>query len=436
MSWLAQKLIANGPLKTRDLERLTNLSQPQLSRYIKKLGTKIITIGKGRNTQYAHTREIPQVGFHIPIFRITQEGKLEESGSLFPIFPKGFYWKSINQARSKTYHDLPYFLNDLRPSGFLGRLIPKTYPEWGFPQDIRLWSADSTLRYLTHFGIDLIGDQIMGEAAAQKFLSEVLNGVSLKPGANEIDEYEIAAHQVQKYGMPGSSAGGEHSKFLIRRITDGVPVIVKFVLDGASDITKRRIDLLRAEHIASGLFSESASTTSTRILEGSAHVFLEITRFDRVGFFGRRGVISLFSLDAEFAGSGENWSAVAERLHQLGILNDSIVEEIQLREYFGHFIGNSDMHGGNLSFFFEKEEVIDIAPVYDMLPMRYAPVQERISCEPIAIFPPKPAKIHLWEKARNLAIKYWGLIKKTREFTPGFLELAERNERILAERGL
>lgn len=46
-----------------------------------------------------------------------------------------------------VYDDLPWFLFDLRPSGFLGRFVPMRHPELGLPVDIRAWSAEHLLGY-------------------------------------------------------------------------------------------------------------------------------------------------------------------------------------------------------------------------------------------------------------------------------------------------
>ncbi len=41
---------------------------------------------------------------------------------------------------------------------------------------------------------------------------------------------------------------------------------------------------------------------------------------------------------------------------------------------FGQLIGNTDMHFGNLSFFVSSGGPLALTPVYDMLPMLYAPI--------------------------------------------------------------
>ena len=55
--------------------------------------------------------------------------------------------------------------------------------------------------------------------------------------------------------------------------------------------------------------------------------------------------------------------------------------QINLLEWFGRCIANIDMHFGNLSFFWSKVEdtvSLNLAPIYDMLPMLYAPEKSEI----------------------------------------------------------
>ncbi len=55
---------------------------------------------------------------------------------------------------------IPYFLQDQRPGGFLGRAVPLRYPELGLPQRVMDWNNDHYLQYLTRRGTDSVGDLI------------------------------------------------------------------------------------------------------------------------------------------------------------------------------------------------------------------------------------------------------------------------------------
>ena len=103
-------------------------------------------------------------------------------------------------------------------------------------------------------------------------------------------------------------------------------------------------------------------------------MLLEVERFDRIGEEGRVAMVSLEALDAEFSGSGHaNWVVAAERLLQQGVINHSVYQRIALYWAFGRLIANSDMHQGNLSFLRITQRPVMLAPLYDMLPMAFAP---------------------------------------------------------------
>ncbi len=97
-------------------------------------------------------------------------------------------------------------------------------------------------------------------------------------------------------------------------------------------------------------------------------------RFDRVGPTGRRALISLAAMDAEFIGAGTGgWPGIAQRLAKAGQIVTEAADAANLLWSFGTLIGNTDMHSGNLSFISEHGRPYAIAPAYDMTPMCFAP---------------------------------------------------------------
>ena len=70
----------------------------------------------------------------------------------------------ISNGRGVT-DGLPYFLQDQRPAGFLGRGVPQRFPELALPQRVTDWSDDHYLRYLTQRGSDSVSDLVLGDAA-------------------------------------------------------------------------------------------------------------------------------------------------------------------------------------------------------------------------------------------------------------------------------
>jgi serine/threonine protein kinase HipA of HipAB toxin-antitoxin module len=156
-------------------------------------------------------------------------------------------------------------------------------------------------------------------------------------------------------------------------------VLVKFSEPDAGPVGERWRDLLLAEHLALETLREAGvPAATTRLIDtteqGGGQRFLEVARFDRTGALGRRAVFSLSALDAEFVGAGgSHWPAIARRLVTEKVILPRAAESAALLWAFGTLIGNTDMHGGNLSFLSEQGPPCEIAPAYDMSPMAFAP---------------------------------------------------------------
>jgi serine/threonine protein kinase HipA of HipAB toxin-antitoxin module len=77
---------------------------------------------------------------------------------------------------------------------------------------------------------------------------------------------------------------------------------------------------------------------------------------------------------------------------------------------FGQFIGNTDMHFGNLSFFVDNvaRPRFEVAPIYDMLPMMWRPSihSDRSGCYPCAS-PGLAGFAAQADAARDWAVDYW-----------------------------
>lgn len=92
----------------------------------------------------------------------------------------------------------------------------------------------------------------------------------------------------------------------------------------------------------------------------------------RIGLHGRAPVCTLASLNPALLGrAGEPWPTKATGLHDHGWLSLEQTERIRRLLWFGRLIANNDMHDGNLAF----RPGLSLAPVYDMLPMQYAPTR-------------------------------------------------------------
>jgi hypothetical protein len=187
-----------------------------------------------------------------------------------------------------------------------------------------------------------------------------------------------------------------------------VAVIVKFSPPQSLVTGRRWGDLLRAEYLAHRVLTEHGiAACRSELLEYDERVFLQCERFDRVGREGRCSTVSLFALDTSRYGQLDSWTASAERLAADRLLSAADADQIRLLDAFGALIANTDRHFGNITLFDDYDGPFTLAPVYDMLPMLFAPQNEQIV--PRVFEPPAPrsAWLPVWSRARTLAESYW-----------------------------
>ncbi len=402
------------------------ISQPTASRLLNKLKADILVMGKARETRYAALRKIDNQA-EFPIYEILHDGCSRHLGTLYPIYPQGFYFLSMSsEATSSLYPDLPYFLNDARPGGYLGRLIPFQNEDLQLPKDIKLWNADHCLKYLSLRGWNTIGNFIVGEKAFQVYLENCRHPQQSVNKKNRKTEYSLYANDVLAKGDAGSSAGGEQPKFTTIVLPDTQHVIVKFSPSTLTDTGKRAADLLICEYIAlRALKKHGHNAADAEIIVHDNRIFLEVKRFDRIGKLSRLGVISLGSLDAEFSALANSWSSIATELAKNKIIPESLLEEIRFRELFGACIANNDMHSYNLSFITRGQQVIELAPTYDMTCMLFAPRNDRII--PVEFKPPLPQVTDkkILTSALIAAIEFWNEVIKDVRISPSFKIIAK-----------
>lgn len=145
-----------------------------------------------------------------------------------------------------------------------------------------------------------------------------------------------------------------------------------------------------------------------------------IRRFDFVGS-KRRGVVSLKALDLEFVGSrDQRWPVIAHQLTEQGVIVTSALPTIQLLFCFGRLIANSDMHSGNLAFFFDSQMTFALAPAYDQLPMAYNSDKQHIS--PISVDIDLPSSV--WKQALPLALCFWQTLAEQPLLSESFRNIA------------
>jgi hypothetical protein len=444
------RVLSGAELLARLQQYRPTLSRATMMRLIQQLGEQVVTRGAARRTGYAARRAIRGSGAAIPLYRIGRDGRGEQIATLDPIYPLGcalrymapLEWPLAPEMRDGWFPGLPYPLDDLRPQGFLGRNFAHLYADLlqvgGEPQK---WQEDDVLHVLSLLGSDSSGNYILGEPAYRRHLETVQRGYPAIADAQLEQAYAAQAAAAMAAGVAGSSAGGEFPKFTACRLLGGARthVIVKFSGNDGTPGVQRWSDLLVCEHLALETLAAHLplAAARSRVHQLAGRTFLEVERFDRHGEFGRSPVCSWAALDAALFGmAGNGWNKAAARLLADGYVDAAAATAIAQLWHFGRLIANSDMHEGNLSFVpgpaggnsKGKGVPLALAPAYDMLPMRYAPVRG-VELPPREYEPalPLPAERDDWLPAAAAAIAFWHAAGADKRISAPFRAICRAN---------
>ncbi len=384
-----------------------------------------------RARRYALRRVERGVDAPIPVHALDAEGA-HAVAALEPIEPRGFA-VVFADGRVETTDDLPHFLRDACPGGFLGRAYARgAAARLGLPGDLARWTLDDHVRALVDDGADVPGCFVLGARAREL----ALTAPAPIPRADRAEAYPRLAARALALGPEGSSAGGEQPTFLARRGEPDVGVLVKFSPPVGERVGRRVADLLVAEHLALELLAAHGyAAARSAIVTGGERVFLEVERFDRVGAHGRVGCVSLHALDADFGAAPTGWSgSLAAVAARWPALRDVVPRAAEL-ELFGHCIANTDMHLGNLPLALEGLTPAALAPVYDMLPMAYAPrANDLVPIEPLA--PRFEARwAACFARVVALARTYWDAVATHPQISPELQAIARAHDAPLAAVG-
>lgn len=420
-------MLASRQAAAPELQQRLGISQATFSRLVRRLGDRLLITGKARARRYAARREIADLGDRVPVYAIDANGRARRVLILHPALPETFYVEAlVDDFASSLHADLPYFLNDLRPSGFLGRHVAAQHPELGLPDDARHWSGTQTLRYLGLHGWNLPGNLIVGDQAFQLYLSHATRPPDLVEPRRRSRRYvELAEGALSS--VPGSSAGGEQPKFLVTR-PGPVSLLVKFSPPMTHAVGRRQADLLIAEHVAHRTLSRHGRRAArSSLLVAGDRTFLEVERFDRTPSGGRLGVLSLLALDAEFVGKLRSWTDSVSALVGRKLVPPALLDEVRWLELFGKLIGNTDRHAGNLAFLVAGERVLELAPVYDMLPARYTGQAGNLYSKALELEAPAPGDAAVWDLASAAAVEFWREVAGERSVSADFRRIATEN---------
>lgn len=441
LAWLERA----GPSPARALERALGRSRAALLRDLALAGEQVLVAGRARATRYAARRAIELVTTPIPVYEVDRSGEIRQALTLHPVEPLGFYVEGhVDEVTSgfvetdprdpgpDPFTDLPWFLLDIKPAGFLGRAWVRAHDREGYPLRLEQWSSDHVLRYASLYGTDLPGAFVLGEFAASAWRRPRERPVVLDRD-DEARRLPELVHRMLTEEPWGSSPGGEQPKLTASwRAGDALMHgIAKFSGPLDNPVGRRWADLLVCEHLAHEVVREQGIEASrSRLVDAGERRFLVVERFDRIGARGRAGVVSLAALDrAGVSHELRQWSLGTAALVGEGRLSQPHHEQVCWLQAFGTWIGNTDMHPGNLSFRMRGTTVTGLAPVYDMLPMCHAPLPGGEVRE--APYDPRPEVTISPAGVTAAARSFWERVACHAAVSEGFRRLAEQQAALI-----
>jgi hypothetical protein len=438
IAWLGSMLCLRGAQSARAIADELGISQPGVSRLITDAGSQIVRLGRARTTRHALGREIARAGSHWPLYRIDADGQPHTLGELHAIHGGQFHFEAEGSRPVFLHGDfadglfpgLPWFLDDQRPQGFLGRNFARGIAnDSGAPEDPLRWQTDDLVLALLRHGEDSPGDLVLGEVSLQRALQAIIvDTVDIAEG-ERATRYPEMANAVLDGEDLGSSVGGEQPKFTTSLAIDSdiVPVVVKF--SGSTELPagRRWADLLICEHHAGNVLRDHGfSAAQSEIVEAGNRVFLQSTRFDRTPRQGRCGFASFAAIDAAFYGHGNiDWWRLSPQLHRDGWLDEVDARRLRIISWFGLLVANADMHLGNVALQLADQRPLRLAPIYDMLPMRFRPSSNgEIVERRYEIVMPAPEQKADWLAAAELALDFWRRTSEERRISDRFRLIA------------
>jgi len=413
---------------------------------LQQLEPQIIAAGKARRARYALRRPLRGDARDFPLYAVNEAGTAEQIATLVPVSPEGSWmllpashWPVPDEARDGWWAGLPYPFHDMRPQGYMGRQFAlQQHQQLAVPSNPEEWSDDDILYALSQRGSDVSGNLIFGQTAYERWLQTKVAPPSHISETTVGMSYTALATKAVSSGIAGSSAGGEFPKFAASRELAGMAtphVLVKFSGADGSTAVRRWADLLICEHLAleCARLIPGVESARSRIVQDSGRTFLELERFDRHGQFGRSPLCCLSTLNVALLGdSSTDWVKLSGRLGKLDLLSQKEIEQVSRIWWFGKLIGNTDMHLGNLSF--RMGPSLSLAPIYDMLPMLYAPlaggeVPVREFGKPLPL--PLPPQRADWLLACEAAISFWGQASQDLRISGNFREICAANRQQL-----
>ncbi|WDS34763.1 type II toxin-antitoxin system HipA family toxin YjjJ [Pseudoxanthomonas sp.] len=428
-----------GAVSAQQIAAALGVSQPTVSRLLTAAGDDVVRIGKARASRYVLRRQVARAGSGWPLFRITAEGAPETLGQLQALHGDGYLFVPERPCPALLHGEfaaglfpgLPWFLDDQRPQGFLGRAFAKRVaPEIGASPDLTRWQPDDIVLALLRHGDNAPGDLVLGEAMLQRALHDIVQPANTVAPAARVQVYPRLADAALQGEDIGSSAGGEQPKFTatLKQGEQTQAVIVKFSERAGTPAAQRWADLLHCEHLAGQvLAAHGVAAAQSEIVQSGGRTFLQSTRFDRTPQGGRGGYVSLAALDGAYYGHGRiDWWQLAQQLRRDQWLDRDGAHGLSLYGWFGALIANTDMHLGNAGLVLDDARPLRLAPAYDMLPMAFRPAGNGEVVErAYAVQLPTPEFRDVWRQAADMALDFWQRVAQAEAISTSFRQIAE-----------
>lgn len=179
---LIRVLRARPHVPAAQLRTALGVSRATLMRAVHAASPEVLTIGRARRTYYAARRRLRGSAEPLPVFQVDEHGGSEQVGSLNLAYPDGTayefsapsLWPLDESMRDGWFDGLPYFLQDMRPAGFLGRRFARAHARvLQVGDDPRQWSDDDVLYAISLFGADQSGNFVVGEGAFRLWQDQI-----------------------------------------------------------------------------------------------------------------------------------------------------------------------------------------------------------------------------------------------------------------------
>ena len=421
-----------GLVSSAELQRALGKSQASVSRLLSGMSGDCLRLGRARATQYGLPKSIRGLPAQQPIFWTDEAGTIRRIGQLSFLAGDWVHVRT-DLVDSVTQGRLPWYLSPLQAQGFLGRLLARRLEALGVATDPEAWDIESVLFAATQLP-DWPGALGIGESSSPAHTRVIPAGIGAQ--ARALDEI---ADDVARTLPAGSSAGGEQPKFLARLAGTGGAtdhVLVKFSPPISTPVGQRWSDLLHAEALAAEvLAAHGVSVAKTRVVRTALRTYLISERFDRIGASGRRHVVSIGAVHRAFvAGPYGHWAlSCAQLVEQRRLPKGDDARALALLQ-FGRLIGNADMHAGNLGLRVDGDSLargrFTLAPVYDMLPMRWRPDPGLGGAGDYSPFEPEPGSAN--SAARVPAMEFWARLEALQQVSRELRAVAGEMSRRLA----